>query len=60
MLLADGADRLGVDWTAVVQDRAQERLNTAAAIRHFGRTTLEPFMQKIEFQAVCLKPRRRG
>ena len=58
-LLADGADRLGVQWEAAIQDRAQERLDAKAAIEHFGTAAMKPFLRKIEFRVVKLKYRGR-
>jgi hypothetical protein len=53
-LLADGADRHGVQWEAVVRDRSQERIDAKAAIAHFGREALWPFMKKVKATEVRL------
>ena len=37
-LLADGADRCGVQWEAVIQDRSQDLLDVKAAVAHFGKS----------------------
>ena len=39
----------------VVQDRAQERLDSKAAIAHFGIDALRPFMRTITMKNVRLK-----
>jgi hypothetical protein len=46
-LLADGADRQGIQWEAVIQDHSQDRIDAKAAIAHFGREALRPFMKRV-------------
>jgi hypothetical protein len=53
-LLADGADRHGVQWEAVIQGRSQDRINAKAAIAHFGKDALRPFMKRVTARNVRL------
>jgi hypothetical protein len=53
-LLADGADRCGVQWEAVIKDYSQDRINAKAAIAHFGREALRPFMKQVKATEVRL------
>jgi hypothetical protein len=59
-LLADGADRHGVQWEAVIKDRKQERLDLKAAIAHFGKDAMKPFMRKVKATEVRLIRTRRA
>jgi hypothetical protein len=52
-------DRIGTEWEATIHSRAQERLDTGAVIKHFGKSTLRPFFKRIEFAQIYLK-RREG
>jgi hypothetical protein len=58
-LLAEGADRIGIQWQAVAYNCTSEHLDTKAVIEHFGIDALQPFMRAIEYQAVRLQPRPR-
>jgi hypothetical protein len=59
-LLAGNVDHHGVEWEAVVQDHAREHLDAKAAIEHFGKTALQPFLRRAEFQVVKLRSRADG
>jgi hypothetical protein len=54
-LIADGADRSGVQYEAVIFEQRQERLDTKAVIEHFGADALRPFYRKITCKTVRLK-----
>jgi hypothetical protein len=45
-LLADSADRRGVEWEAVIKNRSQDRVDAKAAIKHFGEDVLRPFFEE--------------
>jgi hypothetical protein len=55
VLLADDADRIGLEYEAVIRDGGQNRLNVSAVIAHFGADVLKPFYRKVACQAVTLK-----
>jgi hypothetical protein len=54
-LLADDADRIGMEYEAVIRDGGQNRLNISAVIAHFGADALKPFYRKVACQIVMLK-----
>jgi hypothetical protein len=56
-LLADGADRNGVEYQAVVLGSTRDRLDVAAVIEHFGADALRPFMRQSTCTVVKLKRR---
>jgi hypothetical protein len=56
-LLADDADRSGVQWEAVIRTYSQERLDTKAVIKHFG-AAISPCLKQVEFEAVTLRRRK--
>jgi hypothetical protein len=53
-LLAVGANLCGVQWEAFIKDRSQERLDVKAAVKHFGREAMRPFMKKVKATEVRL------
>jgi len=57
VLLADGADRLGVEWEAAIRHGTNERIDVKSAIKHFGSAAVEPFLRRTDFCAVRLKRR---
>jgi hypothetical protein len=54
-LLAPDADRRGVQWEAVIRGGTQERLDAKAAIAHFGKDAMRPFMKTINLRHVRLR-----
>lgn len=55
LLKADESARRGIQWKAQVRNITQERLDTKAAIEHFGQEAMRPFMRKTTFQNVILR-----
>jgi hypothetical protein len=58
LLRRGGGDRIGDEWEAQVRHFEQQRLDTAAVIRHFGRNALREFFKNSVFDAIYLKKRR--
>jgi hypothetical protein len=56
-LIADGADRRGDQYEALIETRDQNRLNLAAVVEHFGANALRPFYEKRGYVYVKLKRR---
>jgi hypothetical protein len=55
ILLAEGADRTGIQYKAVVLDTGQKHINTKALIDHFGAATMRPFFRSIACRVVKLE-----
>jgi hypothetical protein len=56
ILLDEKADRVGVQFKAVVTDWDRQRFDHEAASCHFGWEALAPFYRKTTFKTVKLKP----
>ena len=56
--LVESDDLTGAEWKALIVNRTQERLDCGAAIKHFGKTALQPFLKRLEFEQVYLKRRK--
>jgi hypothetical protein len=57
-LLADDADRCGVQWEAAVRNYNQDRIDTKALIEHFGHAAIAPFFRQVEVRALTLRRRK--
>src|SRR5262245_26399609 len=55
-LLADGANRRGDEWEAVIKVRKIERLDVPAARRALGTRLLQPFLRSSATEFVYLEP----
>jgi hypothetical protein len=63
LLQCGGDDLAGDEWEAQVKHFDQQRLDTPAVVKHFGREALQPFFKSTAYDAVYLKrrqPRERG
>ena len=56
--LVESGDLTGAEWKAQIVNRTQERLDCDAVIKHFGKTALQPFLKRLEFEQVYLKRRK--
>jgi hypothetical protein len=56
-LMAPDADLCGAEFEAFIQDRVQDRIDVAAAIRALGRDALRPFLRRSNWQELRLRRR---
>jgi hypothetical protein len=55
VLIAAGANRIGVQFEAVVWDRHPRQLDAKALAAHFGADALAPFYRKVDRKIVKLR-----
>ena len=54
-LLADAADRIGVQYEAYIRDQTQRRLDIPALIERFGADTIGSFYRKTSVRTLRLR-----
>jgi hypothetical protein len=56
LIAANPADLLGEEWKAVIRRSRRTHIDAKAAIKHFGKAAMAPFITTIETQTVLLYP----